>query len=80
MFHLLGDRLAGLIKNKVELWFLLLDWFLVLVVALKKRAQAAARREAVLDELAFKRLVEVHGDDGRASLSCSGFLIDFTHE
>jgi len=80
MFHLLGGRLAGLIKNKVKLWFLLLDWLLVLVVALKKRAQAAARREAVLDELAFKRLVEVHGDDGRATLSCSGFLIDFTHE
>ena len=80
MFHLLGDRLADLIENKVKLWFLLLDWFLVLVVALKKRAQARARREAELDELAFKRRVEVHGDDGRASLSCSGFLIDFTHE
>ena len=81
MFHLLGDRLAGLIKNKVELWFLVLVvWFLVLVVAPKKLAQAAARPEAELDEVAVKSLVEVHGDDGRATLSGSGFLIDFTHE
>ena len=81
MFHLLGGGLADLIENKVKLWFLVLVvWLLVLVVALKKRAQARARREAELDELAFKRRVEVHGDDGLATLSCSGFLIDFTNE
>ena len=81
MFHLLGGGHADLIENKVKLWFLVLvDWFLVLVVALKKLAQAAACPEAELDQVAVISLVEVHGDDGRASLSCSGFLIDFTNE